>query len=183
MDASLETLKALDALAAEPGETRRCINCGGYEDSSIDPTGCTCEGDFRAPWAKRDGDDVLVGTASSAEEYNSAFRVAQYAGWLARLEDKLVTNRRLLAEARADRHIPYSSIDRFEASIKAAERDIVTAQKALEGLTLSVPTADQFDTAVAVLAWLHRNEHTTERMRPLIAEVMGQLLIEKVMLS
>lgn len=132
MDASLETLKALDELAAAPGETRRCINCGGYEDSSIDPTGCTCEGDFRAPWAKRGGDDVLVGTANTAEEYTS-FQVQQYVTWLAKLEDKLVTYRRLLAEARADRHAPYSSIDRFETTIKTTERDIATAQKALGG--------------------------------------------------
>lgn len=181
MDASLETLKVLDELSAAPGETRRCINCGGYEDTSIDPTGCTCEGDFRAPWAPKVDDSTVVGTANTPEEY-SAFRVAQYAGWLARLEDKLVTNQRLLAESRADRHIPYSSIQRFEAAIATAERDIATAQKALEGLTISTPTPDQMDTAIAVLAWLHRHETTTARMKPLIAEVMGQVLIEKVLL-
>ena len=36
----------------------RCINCGGYEDANVDPAGCACEGDERAPWqVERDEED------------------------------------------------------------------------------------------------------------------------------
>lgn len=32
--------------------SKRCINCGGYKDLHLDPEGCTCEGDYRASWAR-----------------------------------------------------------------------------------------------------------------------------------
>lgn len=39
-------------LAEHVGVTLRCVNCGGYEDASIDPDGCVCDGDFKVEWAK-----------------------------------------------------------------------------------------------------------------------------------
>lgn len=41
-------------------ESIRCPNCGGYEDRSIDPEGCTCTGDLRAEWATITAEQIKV---------------------------------------------------------------------------------------------------------------------------